>query len=184
MMVHLRGASSANVASRLQSPGMYIKSAAPIRFAIPSRLSERPGSLLGSQSSHVFFKSGQSPQSAGLKRPYPGHLTSPGVIKFSAPGQKTAIKLQSAPPVPLRSKPEYIYEKVHVPKYPDPVRYNIGSDGAIHTIQAPNLGSNSGSPIAESIHPNSLNSQFDSDLAKFSANGFALNKPVSCLTLV
>lgn len=182
MMVHLRGGSNPNLGARLQSPGMYIKSAAPIRFAIPARMSDRPkGSLQASQSSHVFYKAGLSPQSAALKRPYHGHLmTSPSVIKFASPSQKTAIKFQTAPPVPLRSKPEYIYEKVNVPKYPEPVRYNIGSDGAIHTIQAPNLGSKDSSLIQEASHPNSLNSQFDSDLAKFSANGFSLTKPVSC----
>lgn len=178
MMVHLRGAGSANAVSRVPSQGMFIKSGAPIRFAIPARMTDRPkGSLLASQSSHVFFKAGLSPQTAALKRPYAAQLTSPGVLKFSAPGQKTAIKFQAAPPVPQRSKPEYIYEKVNVPKYPEPVRYNIGSDGAIHTIQAPNLGLKDGSPIPE-VGANTLNSQFDSDLTKFSANGFSLSKPV------
>lgn len=80
-------------------------------------------------------------------------------------------------PPPLKKKPEYIYEKVHVPKYADPVRFNIGSDGAIHTIPAPNLGVKDGSPIPE-VHYNTLNNQLDSDLAKFPAV-FSLEKPVN-----
>jgi hypothetical protein len=80
-------------------------------------------------------------------------------------------------PPPLKNKPEYIYEKVHVPKYADPVRYNIGSDGVIHTVQAPNLGGKDGAPIPE-IHYNTLSNQLDTDLTKFPAV-FSLEKPVS-----
>ena len=79
-------------------------------------------------------------------------------------------------PPPLKNKPEYIYEKVHVPKYADPVRYNVGSDGAIHTIPAPNLGSKNHAQAPE-INYNTLNNQLDSDLAKFPAV-FSLEKPV------
>lgn len=179
-MMHLRSAGSANIMSRVPSPGMFIKSGVPIRFAIPMRMNDRPikASLVSSPSSHVYYKAG-IPQSAAFKRPYASHLTAPGVFKIASAG-KTAIKFQAAPPVPLRSKPEYIYEKVNVPKFPDPIRYNIGSDGAIHTIPAPNLGSKDTEPIPE-VTANSLNSQFDSDLVKFSAQSFnhALEKPVS-----
>lgn len=182
-MMHLRGAGSTNIASRLPAPGMMIKSATPIRFGIPSRPVK--GSLLGSQPSHVFFSAGFQPQSAALKRPYAAHLTSPSVFKFSTQTQKTAIKFQSPPSVPLRTKPEYIYEKVNVPKHPDPVRHNVGSDGAIHTIPAPNLSINDGSqrvpeelPRVPEVNGNNLNSLFDSDLASFSTHGFALEKPV------
>lgn len=182
MAFHLRGAGSSNIMSRVPPPGMFIKSGSPIRFAIPMRANERPikASLLSSPSSHVYFKSG-APQAAALKRPYTQHHASPpGVFKFSSPAQKTAIKFQSAPPVPLKSKPDFIYEKVHVPKYADPVRYNIGSDGAIHTIPAPNLSLKEGQPIPE-YSANNLNHQFDADLQKFAAQGFtyALEKPVS-----
>lgn len=176
-MMQLRGAGSSNVLSRVPSPGMFIKSGVPIRFAIPMRANDRPmkASLLSSPSSHVYYKAGFQ-QAAALKRPY---VSAPGVFKFASPG-KTAIKFQAAPPVPLRSKPEYIYEKVNAPKFPDPVRYSIGSDGAIHTIPAPNLGSKEAEPIPE-VTANNLNSQFDSDLVKFSAQSFAhaLEKPVS-----
>lgn len=170
---HLRGAGSSNIVSRVPAPGMFIKSGAPIRFAIPMR-GDRPvkASLLSSPSSHAFFKVG-APQNAAFKRPYAAHLSSPGVFKFSSPSQKTAIKFQAAPPVPLKSKPEYIYEKVNVPKYPDPVKFNIGSDGAIHTIPAPNLGLKDGAPIPE-LTANNLNTQLDSDLTKFSGQTFAL----------
>ena len=182
MIMHLRGSGSSNIASRLPAPGMFIKSAAPIRFAIPQRPVMKGGSLLGSQSSHVFFNSGYPSQAAPLKRPYAAHLTaSPGLFKLSTQSsQKTAIKFHSPPTVPLKSKPEYIYEKVNVPKHPDPVRYSISSDGAIHTIPAPNLSLNEGSPVPE-ITGNNLNSLFDSDLATFSAHGFALEKPVNYL---
>lgn len=86
------------------------------------------------------------------------------------------IIIQFQIPPPLKNKPEYIYEKVHVPKYADSVRYNIGSDGAIHTIPAPNLGGKIPSPIPE-INYNTLSNQLDSDLAKFPAV-FSLEKPV------
>lgn len=179
-MMHLRGAGSAKIGSRVPPPGMFIKSAAPIRFAIPMRPNDRPikSSLLSSPSQHVFFKSGP-PHAGALKRPYAAHLTSPGVFKFSSPSQKTAIKFQSAPPVPLKSKPDFIYEKVNAPKHPDPVKYNIGSDGAIHTIPAPNLSLNDGAPVPE-YSANNLNNQFDLDLVKYSAQSFAhaLEKPV------
>lgn len=176
MTVHLRGSGSANIQARLPAPGMFIKSAAPFRFAVPSRPMRGP--LLGSHSSYVYFNAGPSPQAAALKRPYTAHTTSPGVFKFSTQAQKTAIKFQSPPSVPLNTKPEFIYEKVNVPKHPDPVRYNIGSDGAIHTIPAPNLSLNDGTPIPE-ITGNNLNNIFDSDLATFSTHGFALEKPVN-----
>lgn len=58
------------------------------------------------------------------------------------------------------------------------MRYTIGSDGAIHTIAAPNLASNDIQTISE-VTANHLNSQFDSDLTKFNAQAFAINKPVS-----
>lgn len=181
-MHHLRGSGSSNIGARVPAPGMFIKSSMPLRFAIPSRPIPK-GSLLGSPSSHVFFTAGHQPQAASLKRPYAGHLTSPGVFKFTTQSQKTAIKFQSPPPVPLKSKPGYIYEKVNVPKHPDPVKFNIGSDGAIHTIPAPNLGIAEGSPVSE-VTANNLNSLFDSDLATFSAHGFALEKPVKALVKV
>ena len=174
MMLKLRGSGSSNIVSRVPAPGMFIKTASPFRFALPA---SRPGSLQSSPSNHIFFKS-NGPQASALKRPYAAHLTSPGVFKFSSPGHKTAIKFQPAPPVPLRSKPEFIYEKVNAPKHPDPVRYTIGSDGAIHTIAAPNLASNDIQTISE-VTANHLNSQFDSDLTKFNAQAFAINKPVS-----
>lgn len=180
-MFHLRGSGSSNIVSRVPAPGMFIKSGSPIRLAIPGRMNDRPmkSSLLSSPSSHVFFNGGFPPQAAALKRPYAAHLTSPGTFKFATQSHKTAIKFQTAPPVPLKVKPEYIYEKVNVPKYPEPVRYNIGSDGAIHTIPAPNLGLKDGEPIPE-VTANHLNSQFDSDLAQFPAHAFAhaLEKPV------
>lgn len=91
MMFHHRGSGSSNVASRVPAPGMFIKSAAPIRFAIPMRQNGQKGSLQSSPSNHVFFKSG-FPQAAAYKRP---NLNNPpGVFKFSAPSQKTAIKFQ------------------------------------------------------------------------------------------
>lgn len=178
LMLHLRGAGSSNIASRLPSPGMFIKSGTPIRFAVPMRMTDRPikGSLASSPSNHVYFKAG-SPHVQSLNRPYAAHLTaSAGMFKFSSP-HKTAIKFQAAPPVPLKSKPNYIYEKVHVPKFQD-IKYSIGSDGAIHTIPAPDLGSFKDTTPIPDINPNSLNSQFDSDLLQFSPNAFALQKPV------
>lgn len=177
-MVHLRGAGSSNVPSRVAAPGMFIKTASPFRFAIPQRMNERPKGALGSPSTHVYFKAAYSPQTAALKRPYAAHLNSPGVFKFSSPAHKTAIKFQSAPHIPLQSKPEYIYEKVNVPKYPDPVSFNTNFESAIHTIPAPNLSLKNGEPIPElSVNNLNLNHQFDSDLSQFSAHGFALDKP-------
>lgn len=181
-MFQLRGSGSSNVLSRVPPPGMFIKSGAPIRFAIPMRSGDRPGkgSLLSSQSAQMYFKGGpQQQQYAGaLKRPYAAPLTSPGVFKFTSP-HKTAINFQSAPPVPLKSKPEYIYEKVNKPRFQEPFRYNQGSSGAIHTIPAPNLSLNDGQAIPE-LTANNLNSHFDSDLTKFSAQSFnhALERPV------
>lgn len=176
LMVHLRGSGSANVPSRVAAPGMFIKTGSPFRFAFPSRMNERQKGSLGSPSTHVYFKSGHPPQSAALKRPYGAHLSSPGVFKFSTPAHKTAIKFQSPPQIPVKSKPEYIYEKVNVPNYSD--RYNIGSDGAIHTIPAPNLSLKDGAPIPEvTVNNLNLNNQFDSDLSQFSAHGFALENP-------
>lgn len=178
LMVHLRGAGSSNIPSRVSPPGMFIKTGSPFRFAIPSRMNERPKGSLGSPSTHVYFKSGSSPQAAALKRPFTSQLMSPGVFKFSSPAHKTAIKFQSAPHIPLKSKPDYVYEKVNVPNYSDSTRYNIGSDGAIHTIPAPNLSLKNGEPIPElTVNNLNLNNQFDSDLSQFSAQGFALEKP-------
>ncbi|CRK91497.1 CLUMA_CG005163, isoform A, partial [Clunio marinus] len=182
MMLNLRGSGTANMFSRLPAPGMFVKTNSPFRFAIPMRPNERPikSSLLSSPSSHVFYKSNFPSQAAALKRPFPHHLPSTGAFKFSSPTHKTAIKFQVAPPVPLKSKPEYVYEKVNVPKFADPIRYGGGHDSAIHTIPAPNLSqSHDKSPIPDPLG-NNLNTQFDSDLSKFSAAAFsqAFIKPI------
>lgn len=180
LMLQLRGAAASNLALRQPGQGMFFKSSSPIRFAIPTRSSPgASGSLQPSPSNQFFFKVGPPHNAAALKRPYASHYTAPqGVFKFSTP-HKAAIKFQPAPSVPLKSKPEYIYEKVHVPKYPEAVqKYNIGSDGAIHTIQAPNLSLNNPHPVPE-LNNNNLNSQFDSDLINFSPHAFAIEKPVT-----
>jgi hypothetical protein len=91
MKIHLRGSGSSNIASRIPPPGMFIKSASPIRFGIPMRAIERQK---GASSNHVFFKAGY-PQASVYKRPYAAHLTaSQGGFKFSSPAHKTAIKFQ------------------------------------------------------------------------------------------
>jgi hypothetical protein len=172
LMYALRGAGSSNVFSRMPAPGMFIKSPNPIRFAIPQR--PLKGGLASSSSTNFFYK---APPQQHHKRPYAAPLTSPG-FKISSPAHKTAIKFQSPPPVPLKSKPEFIYEKVTVPKFADPVRFNIGSDGAIHTIPAPNLGSRD--VHAQSPAPDfTFNNQLDSDLTKIPAQSFAISKPVN-----
>jgi hypothetical protein len=172
LMHALRGAGTSNIFSRVPPPGMFqIKSPSNIRFAMQSRPIK--GGLASSPSNNFFYKA--APQH--YKRPYASPLTSPGVFKFSSPAHKTAIKFQSPPPVPLKSKPEFIYEKVTVPKYSDPVRFNIGSDGAIHTIPAPNLGSKDIQPHSPAPEFN-LNNQLDTDLTKIPAHGFAISKPV------
>lgn len=159
MMMQFRGSGSSNIVSRLPSPNMFIKSSNNIQFAMPSRLANRPPQTLkAAPSTHIYFKSGPPPNSH--KKPYASALTSPSVFKFSSPGHKTAIKFKSAPPVPLKSKPEFIYEKVTVPKFSEPI---IGTEAAIHQIAAPNL---------------SLN-QLDSDLTKVPNQAFALEQPVS-----
>ncbi|CAH1730039.1 unnamed protein product [Chironomus riparius] len=158
MMLQLRGAGSTNIIAKQPPPHMFIKSNNPVQFAMqmPARFANRP--LKSSPSSHVFFKTG-SPSNAALKKPYISAMTPSPVFKFSSPAQKTAIKFKSPPPVPLKSKPEFIYEKVTLPKYAEPV---IGTEAAIHQIAAPNL---------------SLN-QLDSDLTKVSVQAFALeNQP-------
>ena len=165
MMLQLRGAGSTNIIAKQPPPHMFIKSNNPIQFAMPARFANRP--LKSSPSSHVFFKTG-TPSSAALKKPFisamtPSPVTGP-VFKFSSPAQKTAIKFKSPPPVPLKSKPEFVYEKVTLPKYAEPV---IGTEAAIHQIAAPNL---------------SLN-QLDSDLTKVSVQAFSLeNHPVNLLS--
>lgn len=179
LMAALRGAGTQNILSRVPPPGMFIKSPSPIRFAIPQR--PHKNGIASSPSNNFFFKS--APQH--YKRPYASPLTSQSMFKLSSP-HKTAIKFQSPPPVPLKSKPEFIYEKVTVPKFSDPVRFNIGSDGAIHTIPAPNLGSKDAQ--AHSAAPEfTLNNQLDSDLTKIPAHGFAISKPVkraiNCLNI-
>lgn len=179
MMLQLRGTVASNHASRQPSQGMFFKSSSPFRFAIPTRSnSGANGSLQPSPSNQFFFKVGPPHNSPGvaLKRPYASHYNAPGVFKFSTP-HKAAIKFQQAPTVPLKAKPEFFYEKVHVPKYADVAKYNIGSDGAIHTIQAPNLSLNNPQLVPE-LNNNNLNSQFDSDLINFSPQAFAIEKPV------
>lgn len=107
MMIHLRGSGSTNIGSRVPppGPGMFIKSASPIRFGIPMRPNDRQkGSLQSSPSNHVFYQSGH-PQAgysqsgyshaAAYKRPYAAHSAgSQNGFKFSSPSQKTAIKFQ------------------------------------------------------------------------------------------
>lgn len=178
MMIQWRGHGNANM--HAAAPGMFFKSSSPIRFAMqqPTRSSSGAnGHLQPSPSNQFFFKVGPPLNAAAAsKRPYASHYTAPGVFKFSTP-HKTAIKFQQAPLVSLKSKPEYIYEKVLVPnKYPDAVKYNIGSDGAIHTIQAPNLSLKDVQPVPE-VTNNNLNSQLDSDLIQFSPQAFAIEKP-------
>lgn len=174
LMLALRGAGTSNVFSRIPAPGMFIKSANPIRFAIPQRPIK--GGLASSSSTNFFYK---SPPQQHHKRPYAAPLTSPG-FKISSSAHKTAIKFQSPPPVPLKSKPEFVYEKVTVPKFADPVRFNIGSDGAIHTIPAPNLGSkDSHAPVPAPSQDFTFNNQLDSDLTKIPAQSFAITKPVN-----
>lgn len=161
MMLQLRGAGSTNIIAKQPAPHMFIKSHGPIvhQIAMPGRLANRP--LKPAPSSHVYFKSG-SVSSAALKKPFTGITPSP-VFKFTSPAQKTAIKFKAAPPISLKNKPEFVYEKVTVPKFAEPV---LGTEAAIHQIAAPNL---------------SLN-QLDSDLTKVSVQAFALgNKPVSFL---
>lgn len=153
MLMQLRGSGSNNIFSRAPVPNMFIKS----QFAMPMRHASRPlGSLNSAPSTHIYFKTGPP------KKPsYVSSLTSSTpVFKYSSPGGfKTAIKFKSPPP--LKSKPEFIFEKVTVPKFAEPI---IASEAAIHQIAAPNL---------------SLN-QLDNDLTKTSIQAFgsALEKPV------
>lgn len=121
-------------------------------------------SLHGSPTNHVFFKAGR-PYAAALKRPYAEHLTAPGMFKFSTP-HKAAIKFQAPTSGAFRPKPEFVYEKVNVPKHPEPVRYSSGSEGGIHTIAAPNLSLNDNHPVPE-VPSNNLNHQLDIDLTHF-----------------
>jgi hypothetical protein len=115
---------------------------------------------------NIYFKS--PPSSGGLKKqPFTSSASSsssfPGIFKFSSPGgHKTAIKFKSPPPIPQQSKPDFIFEKVTLPKYAEPI---LGTEAAIHQIAAPNL---------------SLN-QLDSDLTKVSVQAFSIEKPVSNL---
>lgn len=158
MLMQLRGAGSSNVFTRASVPNMFIKSHNPIQFAMPMRHLSRPlGSLSSAPSTHVYFKTG-----VPKKPTYGASLTSSTpVFKYSSPGgHKTAIKFKSPPP--LKTKPEFIFEKVTVPKFADPI---IANEAAIHQIAAPNL---------------SLN-QLDNDLTKTSIQAFgsALEKPVS-----
>lgn len=155
MMIQLRGSGSTKIVSRLPPPG-WRGGQVPVQHNMPSRIVNRPiikSSLAPSPSTHVFFNAGPPPQSSAYKHhPYAAQLTAQApLFKFSSPGSKTAIKFQSAPP--LRSKPEYIYEKVNAPKFPDPVQLP-GSDAAIHTIPAPNLSN--GRPIPELSNQNSF----------------------------
>lgn len=157
MLLQLRGSGSTNIFSRAPVPNMFIKSHNPIQFAMPMR---RPliNSLKSAPSTHIYFKTG-APQ----KKPFASSITAsaPAVIKYSSPGgHKTAIKFKSPPP--LKSKPEFVFEKVTVPKFAEPI---IANEAAIHQIAAPNL---------------SLN-QLDNDLTKTSIQAFgsALEKPVS-----
>lgn len=163
MLLQLRGSGSSNIVSRIPAPNMLIKTPNPLQFAFPARLSNRPpiGSPLKSApSTHIYFKTGPPPNSS-FKKPYASALTSsPNVFKFSSPSSKTAIKFKSAPPVPLKSKPDFVYEKVNLPKFHEPI---MGTEAAIHQIAAPNL---------------SLN-QLDSDLTKVNVQAFSLEKPVS-----
>lgn len=158
MLLQLRGSGSTNFVSRIPAPNMYIKSHNPLQLAMPMRYARPYGSLKPAPSTHIYFKT--SPP----KKPYASALTSSApssqpVFKFSSPGHKTAIKFKSPPP--LKSKPEFIFEKVTVPKFAEPI---IANEAAIHQIAAPNL---------------SLN-QLDNDLTKASIQAFgsALEKPV------
>jgi hypothetical protein len=157
MLLQLREAGSTKIVSRMPAPNIFIKSPHPMQFAMPSRLANRP--LVAAPSSHIFFKS--PPSGAYKKKPYVS-ASSP-VFKFSSPAHKTAIKFKSPPPIPQKSKPDFVFEKVTLPKYPEPV---LGTEAAIHQIAAPNL---------------SLN-QLDSDLTKVSVQAFSIEKPVSAIT--
>lgn len=162
MLMQLRGSGSTNIFSRAPVPNMFIKSHNPIQFAMPMRHLSRPqlGSPKPAPSTHIYFKTG-----APKKQTYASSSSTP-VFKYSSPGgHKTAIKFKSPPP--LKTKPEFIFEKVTVPKFAEPI---IANEAAIHQIAAPNL---------------SLN-QLDNDLTKTSIQAFgsALEKPVSEIFLV
>lgn len=158
MLLQLRGSGSTNVFSRAAVPNMFIKSHNPIQFAMPMRLSNRPlTSLKTAPSTHIYFKTGPPKKQHFASTTF---TSSPAIIKYSSPGgHKTAIKFKSPPP--LKTKPEFIFEKVTVPKFAEPI---IANEAAIHQIAAPNL---------------SLN-QLDNDLTKtpIQAFGSSLEKPV------
>lgn len=156
MLLQLRGSPSSNIVSRVPVPNMMIKSHNPINLAMPMRYANFFGGPKTAPSSHIYYRTG-APKKTHFTQAIAAH--SQPVIKFSSPGHKTAIKFKSPPP--LKSKPEFIYEKVF-PKFAEPI---IANEAAIHQIAAPNL---------------SLN-QLDNDLTKTSIQAFgsALEKPVS-----
>jgi hypothetical protein len=159
MMMQLRGAASSKILQRLPGPNaMMVKAPGQIRFGIPMRPNMK---LHASPSNQFYYKVTPHPMSY-KQRPVqvPSYFN-----KFSSTPQKPAIKFASQP---IKSKPEFVYEKVTVPKFPEPLRFTINS--AIHTIPAPNLSSEKGNEISH----NSLSSQLDKDLTKFVAQGFAL----------
>lgn len=182
LMMQLRGAASSSVLQRLPGPNaMMVKAPGNIRFGIPMRPNMK---LQASPSNQFYYKAPpQHPQPISYKyRPsVPNYFN-----KFSSPPQKQAIKFAPSSAQPLKAfKPEFVYEKVNVPKFPEPVRFTLNS--AIHTIPAPNLSSDKANEILNHNHLNQLNSQLDKDLTKFVAQGFALqhhhHPPVSELKI-
>lgn len=163
-MMQLRGAASSKILQRLPGPNaMMVKAPGTIRFGIPMRQNMK---LHASPSNQFYYKVTPHPIMSYKQRPVqvPAYYN-----KFPSTPQKPTIKFaaQHSPPS-IKSKPEFVYEKVTLPKFPEPVRFTINS--AIHTIPAPNLSNEKGNEI----NHNSLSSQLDKDLTKFVAQGFAL----------
>lgn len=169
LMMQLRGAASSSVLQRLPGPNaMMVKAPGTIRFGIPMRPNVK---LQASPSNQFYYKATQHPQQQPIS--YKHRPIVPNYFnKFSSLPQKQAIKFAPASALPLKAyKPEFVYEKVNVPKFSEPVRFTLNS--AIHTIPAPNLSSDKQNEINHN-HVNQLNSQLDKDLTKFVAQGFAL----------
>jgi len=119
LMIQLRGAGSTNVVQRMPAPGDSAQK--PYRFVRPS--------LLTSPSSQIFFK---QPSVAALKRPYTASM--PTMLKFISPSHKSAaIKFQSYRPY------SFVSSKFSQPSL---TTLQASTDGAIHTIPAPNLSLN------------------------------------------
>lgn len=172
-MMQLRGSATSRVLQRLPGPSaMMVKAPGSIRLGFPMRPANTK--LTASPSNQFFYKTTAHHQLNPFKqqqRPVvPSYFN-----KFSSPPQKAAIKFAPALAQPLKAyKPEFVYEKVNGPKFPEPVRFTLNS--AIHTIPAPNLSNPKLNEIHHN-HLNSLNSQLDKDLTKFVAQGFALHHP-------